>query len=593
MTALRGQPSWSVSRLLSAILLVIVQSTNAYNLIPSDPNSVKTIARSMTEDLMSFYDGDKPGNTPGLLPLPYYWWEAGALMGTMIDYWYYTGDDSWNAVVTQGLLHQVGTYNDYMPENQTLTEGNDDQGFWALAVMSAAELNFPNPPKDKPQWLALAQAVFNTQAARWDPDHCGGGLRWQIFNWNLGYDYKNTISQACFFALAGRLALYTGNTSYSEWAEKTWEWMVNVKFITDDYYVYDGGHIQYNCTNIVPYQWSYNAGGMILGAAAMYNHTKSDVWKNRLDGLVKAADVFFVGSESNIMQEVACETVNLCNLDQQSFKAYLSRWLAVATKWAPHLTERIMAKIRPSSVAAAAQCRGGTNGRMCGLKWTENGTWDGMQGVGQQMAALEITLGNIVGISRDHVTAEGGGTSQGNPGGGGSDIGRTIPAVSHYPPLSPGDTAGAAILTMLVLGLLIVGIAWMMMDETSKKPLQQRFYDFRSALLGGGGLAALAKRHQTDEMNEKGKGIDQDASSDGASSRGTGIMTSLPLKGNDASGHRYLPQPDSMVSEMSGTSAISARPTRIPMVREKRLSRINGHSTLRNSVPSQRSARIE
>jgi len=145
----------------------------------------------------------------------------------------------------------------------------------------------------------------------------------------------------------------------------------------------------------------------------------------------------------------------------------------------------------------------------------------------------------------------------------------------------------------LVLGLLIVGIAWMMMDETSKKPLQQRFYDFRSALLGGGGLAALAKRHQTDEMNEKGKGIDQDASSDGASSRETGIMTSLPLKGNDASGHRYLPQPDSMVSEMSGTSAISARPTRIPMVREKRLSRTNGHSTLRNSVPSQRSARIE
>lgn len=26
----------------------------------------------MTEDLMSFYDGDKPGKTPGLLPDPYY-----------------------------------------------------------------------------------------------------------------------------------------------------------------------------------------------------------------------------------------------------------------------------------------------------------------------------------------------------------------------------------------------------------------------------------------------------------------------------------------------------------------------------------------
>ncbi|KZL80856.1 glycosyl hydrolase family 76 [Colletotrichum incanum] len=588
MTALRGRPSWSVSRLLSAMLLVTVQFTNAYNLVTSDPNNIKTIARSMTEDLMSFYDGDKPGNTPGLLPKPYYWWEAGALMGTMIDYWYYTGDDTWNDAITQGLLHQVGKYNDYMPDNQTLTEGNDDQGFWGLAVMSAAEYKFPDPPEDKPQWLALAQAVFNTQAARWDPEHCAGGLRWQIFNWNNGYDYKNTISQACFFALAGRLAVYTGNSSYSEWADRTWDWMVGVKFITDDYYVYDGGHIQYNCTNIVPYQWTYNAGGMILGAAAMYNYTKSEVWKNRLDGLVKAADVFFVGEESNIMQEVACETVNLCNLDQQSFKAYLSRWLAAITKWAPHLSDRVLAKIRPSSVAAAAQCKGGSNGRMCGLKWTENGTWDGMQGVGQQMAALEITLGNLIEISSDPVTAHGGGTSQGDPGGGGSDIGRTIPAVSNYPPLSPGDTAGAAILTMIVLGLLVIGIAWMLMDETSKKPLQERFFDFRSALLGGGGLAALAKRHKADEMNEKGKGIDNDASSDGASSRENGVLSPLPLKAQDMSDQR-----GSVRSQMSGTTVISAHPSGIPMVREKRLSRKNKDPTLRNSVASRQSARIE
>ncbi|GKT42664.1 mannan endo-1,6-alpha-mannosidase DCW1 [Colletotrichum spaethianum] len=561
------------------MLLVTVPVTNAYNLVTDDPNNIKTIARSMTEDLMSFYDGDKPGNTPGLLPKPYYWWEAGALMGTMIDYWYYTGDDTWNDVVTQGLLHQVGKYNDYMPDNQTLTEGNDDQGFWGLAVMTAAEYKFPDPPR------------ISRNGLRWHRQ--SSTPRLHIFNWNNGYDYKNTISQACFFALAGRLALYTGNTSYSDWADKTWDWMVGVKFITDDYYVYDGGHIQYNCTNIVPYQWTYNAGGMILGAAAMYNHTKSEVWKNRLDGLVKAADVFFVGEEKNIMQEVACETVNLCNVDQQSFKAYLSRWLVAITKWAPHLSDSVMAKIRPSSIAAAAQCKGGSNGRMCGLKWTENGTWDGMQGVGQQMAALEVTLGNLIGVSRDPVTAHGGGTSQGDPGGGGSDIGRTIPAVSNCPPLSPGETAGAAILTMVVLGFLVVGIIWMLMDETSKKPLQERFFDFRSALLGGGGLAALAKRHKTDEMNEKGKGIDNDVSSDGASSHENGILSPLPPKGHDVNGQRDLPQRGSMISQMSDTTVVSTHPPGIPMVREKRLSRKNKNLTLRNSIASQRSARIE
>lgn len=54
-------------------------------------------------------------------------WEGGALMGALIDYWYYTGDTKWNDIVQQGLLFQVGPNNDYMPPNQTMTEGNDDQ----------------------------------------------------------------------------------------------------------------------------------------------------------------------------------------------------------------------------------------------------------------------------------------------------------------------------------------------------------------------------------------------------------------------------------------------------------------------------------
>jgi mannan endo-1,6-alpha-mannosidase len=102
-------------------------------------------------------------------------------MGTLVDYWAYTGDSQYVEITKQALLFQVGDHDDYMPINQTRTEGNDDQGFWGLTVMSAAEYNFPHPAEDQPQWLGLAQAVFNTQAARWDTEHCNGGLRWQIF----------------------------------------------------------------------------------------------------------------------------------------------------------------------------------------------------------------------------------------------------------------------------------------------------------------------------------------------------------------------------------------------------------------------------
>src|SRR5437773_12544718 len=76
-------------------------------------------------------------------------------------------------------------------------QGNDDQAFWAFAVMSAAENKYPDPPAGGPQWLALAQAVFNLQVSRWDVTNCNGGLRWQIFPFNNGYNYKNSISNGC------------------------------------------------------------------------------------------------------------------------------------------------------------------------------------------------------------------------------------------------------------------------------------------------------------------------------------------------------------------------------------------------------------
>ncbi len=224
--------------------------------------------------MMTYYTGNRTGDVPGNLPQPYYWWEAGAMFGTLMDYQYYTGDNTYNDEVIQGMLFQSGPNNDYMTPNQTKTEGNDDQGFWGMAAMSAAEQKFPNPPSDKPQWLELAQAVFNTQALRWDTQYCGAGLRWQIFTFNNGYDYKNTISNGVFFNLAARLAMYTGNSSYADWAEKAYNFTRDVGFMDESYHFYDGAHTTLNCTDINKIQWTYNVGVYMLGAANMYNYVR-------------------------------------------------------------------------------------------------------------------------------------------------------------------------------------------------------------------------------------------------------------------------------------------------------------------------------
>jgi mannan endo-1,6-alpha-mannosidase len=221
--------------------------------------------------MMTYYTGYRPGDNPGNLPDPYYWWEAGAMFNALIDYWAYTGDSSWNDMTKQALMWQATPSGDFMPSNQSMTEGNDDQAFWGMAAMSAAERNFPNPPSDKPQWLGMAQGVFNGQAARWDKSTCGGGLRWQIFTWNNGYNYKNTISNGGFFNIASRLAKYTRNQTYADWAEKAWEWTVDVGFMTSEYRFWDGANNDKNCTEFNKIEWTYNSGVYLLGAANMYN----------------------------------------------------------------------------------------------------------------------------------------------------------------------------------------------------------------------------------------------------------------------------------------------------------------------------------
>lgn len=418
--------------------------------------SIKKAASTIAYDLMTYYTGNRTGDTPGNLPDPYYWWECGAMFGTMINYWYYTGDTTYNSVTTQALLHQAGDDGDFMPLNQTKTLGNDDQGFWGMAAMTAAETRFEDPPAPSPGWLALAQGVFNTQVVRFDTSTCGGGFRWQIFSFNQGFTYKNSISNGCFFNLASRLALYTGNATYAEWAAKTFDWVSAVGLMSPEYQIFDGTQNTDNCTAKDKTRWTYNAGIYLLGSAVMYNYTNgSAIWQERVTGLLNATDAFFA---NGVMQE-GCELTNKCNVDQRSFKAYLSRWLAATAELAPFTHDLIMKKISTSATAAINSCTAGTTGTQCGLKWT-TGTNDGSLGVGEQMAMLEIVQSNLVDGAPGWVSAvKGTGSSKGDINAG---TGQTADAGDMASdPVTTADRAGAGILTALTLIGIVGGMTFM------------------------------------------------------------------------------------------------------------------------------------
>jgi mannan endo-1,6-alpha-mannosidase len=444
-----SRPSWAA---LSGLLVASGTVNAAVQLDLTSVDSIKQAAKTVATGMTQYYTGNRPGDIPGNLPAPYYWWEAGAMFGTLVDYWYYTGDTTFNDITTQALLFQVGPNADYMPPNQTKDEGNDDQSFWGMAALSAAEAKYPDPPPGQPQWLALAQGVFNTQAPRWDAATCGGGLRWQIFTFNNGYNYKNTISNGCFFNIAARLGRYTGNQTYVEWAEKMWDWVAAVGLMSSDYHFYDGSDDTINCTQVNHIEWSYNTGVYLLGAATMWNMTQDPKWKTRIDGILETSALFFT---NNVMKEVACEDNGKCDVDQRSFKAYLSRWMAATTKLAPWTTDTIMTRLAASAKAATSTCTGGADGNQCGLKWTTS-TFDGSLGVGEQMSVLEVIQSNLISEVAGPVTNATGGTSKGNPSAGSG----AQPAIGLNT-ITTSDKAGAGILTMLVLITTFGGSWWM------------------------------------------------------------------------------------------------------------------------------------
>ncbi|KAI0544626.1 glycoside hydrolase family 76 protein [Xylaria curta] len=433
-------------------------SAQVYKLDTND--DIIASAKTLAYDLMSYYHGNESGQTPGILPGPppagpYYWWEAGALWGTMIDYWHLTGDDTYNDVVTQAMLWQVGPNRNYMPPNVTASLGNDDQGFWGMSAMLAAEENFPNPPDDQPQWLALAQAVWNTQA---DPDRhdatCGGGLRWQIPFANNGYDYKNSIANGIFFNMGARLARYTNNQTYADWAEKTWDWVVSVGFMDADYNIYDGAHVETNCTDINRVQYSYNNGVFLLGAAYMYNFTGDSKWQDRVNGLVNAT--FRVFFPNDTAYEIGCERGMTCTTDMLSFKGYVHRWMATMTKIAPFTASTILPVLQKSAQAAVSQCTGGTNGRTCGFQWS-SGVFDGSVGAGQTMDVLAAVSSLLIDQSKGPVTNSDGGTSVGDP-----NAGVGSGSIDNDPtPITTGDRAGAGILTVVVILIAGAAFGWM------------------------------------------------------------------------------------------------------------------------------------
>jgi hypothetical protein len=198
----------------------------------------------------------------------------------------------------------------------------------------------------------------------------------------------------------------------------------------------------------------------------MYNYTNgADKWRNALTGFLNRTDQFYPPTKNSVMTEI-CEEKDLCDTDQESFKAYLSRWLGVCIQMAPFTHDMIMPRLQTSAKAAAQTCVGpskhGAGNYACGMRWWWNG-FDGKQGVGQQMTALNII--SVLNVDRvpPPYSSNTGGSSKGDPGLGTGSVDDDIPQI-HTEPVTTADKAGASILTILVVVFVVVGAWWLIWE---------------------------------------------------------------------------------------------------------------------------------
>lgn len=101
-------------------------------------------------------------------------------------------------------------------------------------------------------------------------------------------------------------------------------------------------------------------------------------------------------------------------------------------------------------------CRstGGSNGRFCGFHWS-TGVYDGVTGACQQMSVLGALLSLLP--TPNLLTSTTGGLAKGDKtAGSNSTTEQTI-----FQPITTGDKAGAAILTMTVLAGAVGTFYWM------------------------------------------------------------------------------------------------------------------------------------
>ncbi|KAI9009812.1 glycosyl hydrolase family 76-domain-containing protein [Gaertneriomyces semiglobifer] len=366
-----------------AALVLASGSSLAATVDVTNKAALGTATNKVVANLVSLYSAEKAAKKTsegGWDQANTSWFASGIAWGTVFDNSLFTGDRSQDAVAGDAILEATfGDTGDLLGgalktiQEKLRGKWNDDIAWWALSMMSAADVYGPTQviPGGKKTFLEVAQLTHQHIVEQWSDATCNGGIYWSRDRQAArGAEYKSVITHGETITLSARLYKATKQQAYLQWGDILFRWLKDSGFVTANYEVLDGADAP--CTTKDTKQWSYNAGMLLAGLSAMYEASQQQSYLDEAHNLFRASVTRF--TKNNVVYEPLCDQApQICGRDTPAFKPQYVKGLRELHRVTPDaaIKQQVQTVIDATVAAAAANCG---DDWWCSKDWDVTGT---------------------------------------------------------------------------------------------------------------------------------------------------------------------------------------------------------------------------
>ncbi|KAI8924295.1 glycosyl hydrolase family 76-domain-containing protein [Entophlyctis helioformis] len=273
------------------VLAATSAAADAMTLNPSDGEAVRVAQLNAVAALFQHYTP----NVFGTFGRPLDMWGESALIWTSIVEYLRTANDimvldTFRDALGSASFDEMGDFlgGDLADLERSMNgKTNDKLVLWALVASRGANIFgvATQVASQSATFQEIAVGTWTQLLSGWRNTTCKGGIVTDPSDTSRNAT-KSSTTNAGFMALSAQLYAMTGNTTYKEWADGTYNWMAETGLITSAFEVYAG--LTAECA-VQRAQWSAPAGLLMTSLATLYQATTLDPYVGQLTALLSAS----------------------------------------------------------------------------------------------------------------------------------------------------------------------------------------------------------------------------------------------------------------------------------------------------------------